>query len=130
MKHLQIALGTVIILLLAGMAVQAGSAERIYGVVITNDGDEFEGFIRWDKNEGAWIDMLDGSKRLSKKNLRKSSRSESRKSREQSIEIFGIKIGGSSSSFSYGNSAQSGIRLRSVLVFYHGYDRAPLDVNR
>lgn len=32
---------------------------RIYGVVRTKDGASYEGFVRWDRNEGSWSDLLD-----------------------------------------------------------------------
>ena len=36
----------------------------LYGRVVTRDGQSFEGFIRWDKNEGSWNDILNGTKEL------------------------------------------------------------------
>lgn len=35
---------------------------RLYGTVTTVYGSEFTGYIRWDKNEGSWTDLLDASK--------------------------------------------------------------------
>ncbi len=32
---------------------------RLYGNVTTRSGQEFEGYIRWDQNEGGWADLLD-----------------------------------------------------------------------
>ncbi len=32
---------------------------RLYGNVVTRSGVEFEGYIRWDRNEGSWADLLD-----------------------------------------------------------------------
>ena len=32
---------------------------RLYGSVVTRSGEEFEGYIRWDRNEGSWADLLD-----------------------------------------------------------------------
>jgi len=43
-------------------------AHRIWGQVHTTAGDVHEGFIRWDRNEGSWVDILDGSKRLPAEN--------------------------------------------------------------
>jgi hypothetical protein len=40
------------------------AAGRIWGRVETVSGRVFEGFIRWDRNEGSWVDVLDGSKDL------------------------------------------------------------------
>lgn len=35
---------------------------RIYGTVVTRRGDTYTGFIRWDRNEGSWADLLDANK--------------------------------------------------------------------
>lgn len=32
---------------------------RLYGSVVTRSGEEFEGYLRWDRNEGSWADLLD-----------------------------------------------------------------------
>ncbi len=37
---------------------------RIWGRVETKDGKTVEGFIRWDRNEGSWVDLLNGSKHV------------------------------------------------------------------
>lgn len=36
--------------------------DRIYGTVTTVYGSQFTGFIRWDRNEGSWTDLLDATK--------------------------------------------------------------------
>ena len=36
--------------------------DRLYGTVVTVDGDRFTGYIRWDRNEGSWTDLLDATK--------------------------------------------------------------------
>ena len=35
---------------------------RLYGTVTTRDGTTHEGFLRWDRNEGSWSDLLDATK--------------------------------------------------------------------
>jgi len=35
---------------------------RIYGTVTTVHGGAFTGYIRWDRNEGSWTDLLDATK--------------------------------------------------------------------
>ena len=37
-------------------------SDRLYGRARTVDGRELEGFIRWDRNEGSWTDVLDADK--------------------------------------------------------------------
>ncbi|UCG62009.1 MAG: hypothetical protein JSV52_01590 [Candidatus Zixiibacteriota bacterium] len=102
-----------------GLALTAQASDRIYGVITTVDGDQFEGLIRWDKNEGSWVDVLDGEKELPRKNLRKSSRQRYRDRSKTSIKIFGIDIGGGDKYWYDIGSAQSGIRfghLRSMEI--------------
>ena len=52
---------------LAG-SLQAQDGHRIWGEVHTTSGDVHEGFIRWDRNEGSWVDILDGSKDIPEQN--------------------------------------------------------------
>lgn len=73
---------------LAPWAAQAQDGlSRIYGKIVTDDGDTFEGLIRWDKNEVSWVDVLDGTKqsyrpgRMENANMRRRARrSESKES--------------------------------------------------
>ena len=37
-------------------------SNRLYGTVRTVRGGEYTGFIRWDRNEGSWADLLDANK--------------------------------------------------------------------
>jgi hypothetical protein len=37
-------------------------SNRIYGTVTTAYGSQFTGYIRWDRNEGSWVDLLDATK--------------------------------------------------------------------
>ena len=37
-------------------------ANRLYGTVRAKRGDVYEGFLRWDRNEGSWGDLLDATK--------------------------------------------------------------------
>ena len=48
--------------------VWAQDDHRIWGEVYTTSGDVHEGFIRWDRNEGSWVDILDGSKEIPEEN--------------------------------------------------------------
>lgn len=48
--------------------VWAQDDDRIWGQVHTVSGDVHEGFIRWDRNEGSWVDILDGSKTIPDEN--------------------------------------------------------------
>ena len=96
------------------VTVKADDSGRIYGEITTAEGDTFEGFIRWDKNEGSWVDILDATKELPKRSTYKNARRKYR-DRKATIEIFGIKIGKSGSRGSgWWSSAQSGIRFGHI----------------
>ena len=113
MKLVKMLLLTLIGLLIISTFVFADSG-RIYGKIVTVDGDEFQGPIRWDKNEGNWVDILDGNKNLDKhkkSNRKKYSRN---RDRDATIELFGIKIGSGHSSVSWSSSAQSGIKFGHI----------------
>ena len=69
------------------LAAAPNSEDRIYGKVTTDDGDVYEGFIRWDKNEASWVDVLDGTKRLDRSEHRTDRRRRTRKMR-----IFGFEF--------------------------------------
>ena len=96
-----ILVSTFLLLLLTASSFAVDNSNRIYGKITTVDGDTFEGLIRWDKNEVSWVDMLDATKEIPKKNLKRS-RSSRKKSRNSGIEIFGIKIG-NTTNISFGN---------------------------
>ena len=103
-----IAIATVLIV----GAVWAEDSGRIYGKLITVDGDEFEGLIRWDKNEANWCDLLDGTKEL-RRDKKFESRRKKYRDRESTIELFGIELG-KHTTISWSNSAQSGIRFGHI----------------
>ncbi len=91
----------------------------IYGKVYTNDGEVLEGFIRWDKNEVAWDDVLDGDKEL-RKEVRKKYRYRSDSDDDDDVDeitIFGVTVyrgGKSRNSWNWSDNAQSGIRFGHI----------------
>lgn len=92
--------------------VTAESSGRIYGVITTVNGDTFEGLIRWDKNEGNWVDILNGSKKVERN--RKDKKSKRKRYGRQNVvitEIFGIKF---SAAGTYHNSSQSDLRFGHI----------------
>ena len=109
MRHLWILLAAAALTLMFALVTLADSSGRIYGKITTVDDDVFEGLIRWDKNEGSWVDVLNGNKELRRHDRSKRTKY---RDRERSIELFGITIartGGAS--ISWGNVAQSGMRF-------------------
>ncbi len=74
---------------------------RIHGKVITTDGEEYEGLIRWDKNEASWVDMIDCTKELEL--VRRRGKNDDH---VKSIHIFGIRVGKVRTKSDYRMSAQ------------------------
>ncbi|MGB2698510.1 MAG: hypothetical protein WBD28_11735 [Candidatus Zixiibacteriota bacterium] len=58
---------------------------RIYGRIYTDDDKIYEGWIRWDKNEAFWDDILDATKKYDTPHPRKTKK-------ERYIKIFGFRI--------------------------------------
>ncbi len=94
-------IGAVLLVSIPLERVSAQAESRIYGVIHTTGGEDFEGFIRWDKNEVGWDNILDGTKNRP----RMRNRRERRKRKKSWVEsIFG------SGSFS-SRSSQSGVQF-------------------
>lgn len=92
-------LAIVIFLFATGLHAEPG---YLYGTIVTDDGDELSGRIRWDKNEGSWDDILDANK------VRKDRHYRSRR-RDKKVSIFGIEIFSEGGSWS--STSQAGIRF-------------------
>lgn len=123
MVRLRFLLVTVVSALSMVALAQADNSGRIYGTIHTVDGDAFEGLIRWDKNEGSWVDVLDGTRDRDERHRDQSSTSGRHRysSRRSSFKLFGVDIYKNPNSYTFisGSAAQSGIRfghLRSLEV--------------
>lgn len=92
------------------------SGDRLYGRVTTAAGGIYEGWIRWDKNEGSWADILNGSKEMPYENLREAEElgTKGETDRERSVEFLGIRVSWDEDSDDYPSSAESGIRFGHV----------------
>lgn len=115
MKTLALLITAALVLISASLAL-ADNAGRVYGKITTVDGDILEGLIRWDKNEACWVDILNGTKELPKRNFRSDREDERRRYSDRGrsrIQIFGITIGSEDGS-SWSNSAASGIRMGHI----------------
>ncbi|MCZ6918736.1 MAG: hypothetical protein O7I93_18320 [Gemmatimonadetes bacterium] len=98
----------------ASMQSQAGDPGRLYGRVLTLDGEEYVGFLRWDTNEGHWTDHLDATKRLPRRHMREAERlSGDRYEEERAVRVFGIRIGSETNS-RWTSSASSVIRFGHI----------------
>jgi len=108
-----------VFLLLIFLIVGSAMADRglIYGKVYTVDDEVLEGFIRWDKNEVAWDDVLDGDKEL-RREARKKYRYRSDEDDDYNeITIFGVTVyrsGKSRNGWNWSDNAQSGIRFGHI----------------
>jgi hypothetical protein len=101
------------VLMVGEVAAQEYDPGRLYGRVTTMDGGVYEGFIRWDKNEGHWTDVVDASKRLPSRFFREAAALSGRTYRESDeVRILGFRV--SSSSDNWPSSATSTIRLGHV----------------
>jgi len=128
-------MGTTTIALWAFLALGLGAQDpsgddRLYGRVVTAGGRVYEGFIRWDKNEGTWADLLDGSKEIPWQYRRDAERLDGRSGRERRerrIDFLGFHISWTEGEDNPPTTATSGIRfghIRSLAVA--GDDRALL----
>ncbi len=95
-------------------------SDRLYGRVVTAAGDVFEGYIRWDMNEGSWADILDGVKELPRENLEEARRLSGGDPDDQrrGFEIFGIRVSWGEED-EWPSTASAGVRfghLRSLEV--------------
>jgi hypothetical protein len=117
MKSFTLAVATGLLVLLAATGATADNEGRIYGKIITVDGDTFEGLIRWDKNEANWVDVLNGNKELDESVYDEFSSERRRKysDRGAKVEFFGLTISRDDGSvFNFSNSAESGMRFGHI----------------
>ncbi len=106
---------------------QADHSNRLYGRVTTEDGDVYEGFIRWDKNEASWSDILSASKEMPERFARDAEEygREGGRERTRSFEIFGLRIEYDADRDRFPSSATSGIRFGHISTLeVLGGDRA------
>ena len=70
--------------------------DRLYGRVLTSDGEAFEGYLRWDRNESHWTDFLDGLKEIPLEWEREAESLDpeyaAEKRRDRSLVAFGVRL--------------------------------------
>ena len=105
----------VVAVLLAAPTSQA-QEDRLWGEVITVDGDVYEGFIRWDRNEVGWADLLNGSREIDWRDRAdwEYAAGAEPESRERSIEFLGIRISWDDDESLFPSSGESGIRFGHI----------------
>ena len=70
----------------------AQSADRIWGRVHTTEGEVHTGFIRWDRKEASWGDILDGARMLPDENYYAWLEAHDRERATRTIELRGHRI--------------------------------------
>jgi hypothetical protein len=112
MKTTIFTFGVLLAVVLLGAPASAEEGQ-LYGKIFTVDDEEFEGFIRWDKNEAFWVDILNGTKELDRK---KHKRYRDR-DRAKRVKLFGLTIYSEDDDY-YGwdwvNEAESGLRMGHI----------------
>ena len=106
MKHTITTLLLTVLMTLPALAQSSSYQDRLYGIITTDDGDVYEGFIKWDKNEASWVDILDGSKRLE--------RTTDRPTRQRRMRLFGLEIEWDDDDDGYSTTRLSGIRMGHI----------------
>ena len=91
--------------------VLAQDGHRIWGRVHTSSGDVHEGFIRWDRNEGSWVDVLDGSKEVPEENYQAWLAATDEEPAVRSIELLGYRISWDEEDPDFPSTTRSGIRF-------------------
>ena len=112
MRSIVISLGVLAGVVLMSVAASADEGQ-LYGKIYTVDDEVLEGFIRWDKNEASWCDILDGTKERESRKYRKyRDRRESR--RDKTVKIFGLTIYSEGNEFWDFSSSEAGIRMGHI----------------
>lgn len=91
---------------------EAQETDRIWGRVETAAGRIYQGYIRWDRNEGSWADVLDGSKEPSREARELWRELADPDTRDRVIEFLGVRISWDDRDFP--GSHESGIRFGHI----------------
>lgn len=101
--------------------------DRIWGRVFTASGEEHEGFLRWGRDQGSWVDVLEGTKSIPRENYMAWLDAIDGELALRTIELRGHRISWEEEHPDFPLTARSGIRfghLASLEVF--GPDRVEL----
>jgi hypothetical protein len=96
--------------------VSSQSSDRIWGRITTTSGEVHEGFIRWDRNEASWADLLDGTKELSPMEFQDwwALIHPDDRGRDRVIEYGGYRITWDDNEPEFPTSVESGIRFGHI----------------
>ena len=98
----------------AGQAGDPRGAGRIWGRVHTTEGDIHTGFIRWDRTETGWADVLEGLKELPDENYFVWLRANDRERATRTIELRGHRISWYEVDPDFPMEVRSGVRFGHV----------------
>ncbi len=87
---------------------------RIYGKLTTVDDEVFEGWLRWDKNEAYWDDIIDGVVEKDRYEARQRQGRKYKESRKNYVEAFGLKLGEGFSWGSFDVSSESQLQFGHI----------------
>ncbi len=108
-------IAAVCILLCFGITKLSAESGRIYGKLYTVDNDVFEGWIRWDKNEAYWDDIIDGTiEKDRREGDRKQGKRHYKDSKNSGVRIFGLQLGEGSSVFDFDVSSESQLQFGHI----------------
>jgi len=96
--------------------VSAQDSDRIWGRVLTTDGDRYEGFIRWDRNEANWGDLFDGTRDIVWEDLDRweDAIGERDDENDRSIEFMGIRVSWDDDDSAFPEDSNSAIRFGHI----------------
>jgi hypothetical protein len=112
-------------------ALEAQESDRIWARILTTSGQTHEGFIRWDRNELSWADILDGSKDFSPFQFEDwwDLAHPGDRQRDRVIELAGYRITWDDDEPEFPDTHESGIRVGHVSrLTPSGNDRALLQL--
>lgn len=69
-----------------------GPSERLYGEVRTAAGQRYQGYLRWDRNEAGWWDLLHGRREVDPDLVAAALGEDVSASRARSVEFLGVRI--------------------------------------
>ncbi len=102
--------------LCAGPLAAQDGEDRIWAEVETVGGDVVAGFVRWDRNEAGWGDVLNGDKAVPRENYLMWARAtgDGQEERRRSVEFLGFTVSWNEDDPNFPSLAQSGIRFGHV----------------
>ena len=102
------------LMILLGFAHASAESGRIYGKLYTVDNDVFEGWIRWDKNEAFWDDIIDGTIEKDRRDADRKQGKRRYKESKGNFELFGLSIGEGNSVFGFDISSESQLQFGHI----------------